>query len=250
MADLLPGGTKHADFLQQLDLLAAFFDQCKVNGVRVPIIFRPWHEHNGQWFWWGKGNCTEEEYIALYRFTVDYLRNERKVHQLLFCFAPDRGGVKLNKKAAEHYLYGYPGDDYVDILGLDNYTDVGKHTNPLNRKKQRENFIRSLEVITQVAKDRGKVAALTETGLEGVKKDQWFTQYLLDPIKANRQSIRIAWVLLWRNANNRHHYVAYPGHPSEADFQAFANDPRVLQESDLQNPYRKGLMFPPEKVSE
>lgn len=247
LSDLLPGGSHHDELLGQLDLLANFFDQCRVNGVRIPIIFRPWHEHNGNWFWWGKGNCSEQEYIDLYRFTVDYLRHTKKVHQLLYCFSPDRGAFKLNKKATENYLYGYPGSDYVDIIGLDNYIDVGGFGKTFNRKKQHNNFVKSLELITQVAEDQGKVAALTETGLEGVKNHNWFTESLLTPILENRETIRIAWILVWRNANEKHHYAAYPGHPSEPDFLEFAKTSSVYLEIDLQNPYKKGAILEEEK---
>lgn len=240
---LLPGGSDHQKLLIHLDMLADFIDRCRINGVRIPLIFRPWHEHNGSWFWWGKGNLTEAEYIQLFRFTVDYLRNTKKIHNLLICFSPDRGAFKLNKKANENYLYGYPGDDYVDIIGLDNYADVGRSSNPLSRKKQRTHFIESLQLITQIAQEKGKVAALTETGLEGVRKPDWFTAYLLNPIKENAANIQLAWVLLWRNANEKHHYAAYPGHASEADFQTFSKDEWVYFESDLDNPYRNGAML-------
>ena len=144
VSDILPGGARHQELIHHLDLLAGFLDKCRVNGTRIPIIFRPWHEHNGNWFWWGKGNCSEEEYIALYRFTVDYLRDIKKIHHLLYCFSPDRGAFKLNKKASKNYLYGYPGDEYVDIIGLDNYHDVGRTTNFLSKKKQRDHFIKAL----------------------------------------------------------------------------------------------------------
>ncbi|MDW3195896.1 MAG: glycosyl hydrolase [Cytophagales bacterium] len=244
VAQLLPGGNQHQKLLKHLDLLADFFNLCRLNGTRIPVIFRPWHEHNGNWFWWGKGNISEGDYIELFRFTVDYLRNIRKIHHVLICFSPDRGALKLNKKATEHYLYGYPGDDYVDIIGLDNYVDVGRTSNPLSRKKQRAHFIESLQLITKIAQEKGKVAALSETGLEGVKKPNWFTELLLNPIKENSESIAIAWVLLWRNANTMHHYAAYPGHASEADFLNFQKDDQVFFESDLDNPYRKGMILP------
>lgn len=247
VAQLLPGGSGHQKLLKHLNLLTDFLDQCRVNGTRIPIIFRPWHEHNGNWFWWGKGNLSEEEYIQLFRFTVDYLRTTRKAHNLLICFSPDRGAFKLNKKAKQNYLYGYPGDAYVDILGLDNYVDVGKSSNPLSRKKQRAHFVESLQLITKIAQEKGKIAALTETGLEGVKKPDWFTEILLEPIKENSTSIQLAWVLLWRNANTTHHYVAYPGHSSEADFLTFFKDNSVFFETDLNNPYRKDAILSPLK---
>src|SRR5690606_16727078 len=83
--EILPGGSAHSVFTEQLDQLARFFKKCK-----SPVIFRPWHEHNGDWFWWGRGNCTEEEYIQLWQFTVKYLRDEQNIHNLIYAFSPDR----------------------------------------------------------------------------------------------------------------------------------------------------------------
>lgn len=240
VADVLPGGQKHADLLQQLDLLADMLNKQKVFFSKIPIIFRPWHEHNGDWFWWGKGNCTEEEYIALFRFTVDYLKNEKGIHHLLYAFSPDRSRLRMDTLARENYLYGYPGDDYVDILGIDNYGDVGRAGGPHTPKQQREYFIGSLKLVTMLAREKGKVAALSETGLEGVTNPEWFTKIILEPIKENREDIQLAWLLVWRNANTTHHYAPYPGHPSVPDFERFEVDEFTFFEKDMRNPYKNG----------
>jgi len=238
--DILPGGDKHSEFLEQLDLLAEFLDDVKIWFTKVPIVFRPWHEHNGDWFWWGRGNCSEENYIALYRFTVDYLKNEKDIHHLLFAFSPDRSRLNMDTLARENYLYGYPGDDYVDIIGLDNYGDVGRTGGGNNPDQQRTYFVNSLKLITEIAEEKGKVAALSETGLEGVTNPKWFTDIILNPINSNDQEIDIAWVLVWRNANTKHHYAPYPGHTSVADFQQFEKDERTFFQKDMRNPYKKG----------
>ncbi|RED97933.1 glycoside hydrolase family 26 protein [Marinoscillum furvescens] len=239
VSDLLPGGSKHEEFKQQLNLVAAWLDQLRVGWFkRIPVIFRPWHEHNGDWFWWGKGNCSEEEYIELYRFTVDYLKNEKDIHHLLYAFSPDRSRWKMDSLAKSTYFYGYPGDEYVDIIGLDNYGDVGRIGGSDSPELQRKYFIESLELITEIARERGKVAALSETGLEGVTNEKWFTDVLLDPILAN--DIAIAWVLVWRNANTTHHYAPYPSHPSVADFIKFEEHEKTFFERDMNNPYKSG----------
>src|SRR5688572_32079320 len=77
---IIPGGSLHNTYKKELDVLADFLNSCAVGATKIPIIFRPFHEHNGGWFWWGKGNCTEEEYIKLWKFTVDYLKNEKDIH--------------------------------------------------------------------------------------------------------------------------------------------------------------------------
>ena len=236
VADILPGGSKHSAFNEQLDLLAAFVKDCK----KAPMVFRPWHEHNGNWFWWGKGNCTEEEYIALFRYTVDYLKNEKKIHNLLYAFSPDGSRWPLNDEAEQTYLYGYPGDDYVDIIGLDDYEHVGRNKS-IPVEEQKKHLVGRLKIITKIAEERGKVAALTETGLESVANTTWFTDVILNPIKENQDEIKIAWLLVWRNSNlnDYHYYAPYPGHSSVPDFKTFEQDQFTYFESDLSNLYKK-----------
>ncbi|MFY0628511.1 MAG: beta-mannosidase [Reichenbachiella sp.] len=227
--DILPNGAKHDAFNNQLKLIAEFFNDLK----GAPVVFRPWHEHNGDWFWWGKGNCLEEEYIQLYRYTVDYLKDTLDVHNVLYAFSPDRSRWNINKNAIENYHYGYPGDDYVDIIGLDDYKDVGKLGIGISLESQNKDFVKSLSLISSIAKDKGKVAALTETGLENLGRNDWFTNSILNPIKKNKQDINIAWVLVWRNRDELHHYAPYKGHPTVPDFIAFEKDEMTLFESDL-----------------
>jgi mannan endo-1,4-beta-mannosidase len=157
----------------------------------------------------------------------------------LYAFSPDRSQWNLNDSARENYFYGYPGDDYVDIIGLDNYGDVGRSGGPDSPELQRERFITSLKLITEIAREKDKVAALTETGLEGVSQPDWFTRVILEPIMEHDEEIDIAWVLMWRNANTGHHYAPYSGQASEPDFRVFEKNPATLFEKDLWKPYNR-----------
>lgn len=233
---ILPGGKDHAKYVKRLDLVADFLDKCTSGETKIPIIFRPFHEHNGNWFWWGKGHCTEKEYVQLWRFTVDYLKNKRKLHHLLYAFSPDRSRMDLNN-AKTSYLYAYPGDDYVDILGYDNYMDVGVAWNTRPKEQQLSELVTGLRALSQLAKAKNKIAALTETGLEGITNAAWFTEVILDPLKAN-PDIHLAYIMVWRNGNEKHHYAPYPGHPSVEDFMKFSKDPYTLFEGDLQHIYQ------------
>lgn len=240
--NILPGGKDHAYYLEQLDLLAGFLRRCKAGWTSIPIIFRPYHEHNGNWFWWGKGNCTEEEYIALWRFTQKYLTEEKGLHNLLFAFSPDRSRLDMDSlrnadSLRSSYLYGYPGDDYVDVLGYDDYMDVGVAWNTKPREEQQQDLVAGLRMLTSLAMEKGKVAALTETGLESITIADWFTTVVLRAMKAD-PDIRISYMLVWRNANTKHHYAPYKGHTTEQDFLLFYHDPITLFESDLSGTYR------------
>jgi hypothetical protein len=82
----------------------------------IPLILRPFHELNGDWFWWG--NLDDATMATLWRQVHDYLTVTRGFTNLLFCFCVNAGvssGIPLN--AAR-----YPGDAYVDTIGLDAYT--------------------------------------------------------------------------------------------------------------------------------
>jgi mannan endo-1,4-beta-mannosidase len=212
VANILPGGDRHEKYKSDLDTFAAFTRTLKdKNGIPIPIIFRPFHEHTGSWFWWGQNFCTADEYKRLWRFTVEYLRDVKGVHQFLYAYSPDR------IKSSEEYFERYPGDDYVDILALDNYLRGENQT-------ETEEMLVRLRLIVTEAEKRGKVAALSETGLEGIIDADWFTRVILNPIKNDPVARRIAYVLVWRNHSDTHFFAPYPGHKSAADFLKLYND--------------------------
>jgi mannan endo-1,4-beta-mannosidase len=239
---ILPGGENHEAYKGTLDAFADFF--LKISPM--PVIFRPFHEHNGEWFWWGKTHVSEQDYIALWRFTVEYLRDKKGVHNLIYAFSPDRGRIDLSHGWAD-YFYGYPGDEYVDVMGLDDYIDVrlpraDQHEPPLEIKKQ--DFVRSLTMVAEIAEAHHKVPALTETGCDTLNIPNWWTQILLPSLEANEQTRKIAWLQVWRNANaelekHEHFFAPYKGHPAEEDFRQFHDSPFVLFEAELPPMYSR-----------
>ncbi|MBR6933789.1 MAG: beta-mannosidase, partial [Bacteroidales bacterium] len=55
VGSILPGGEKYGEFRRWLTRVGDFFESLQTpEGERIPFIFRPWHEHTGSWFWWGK----------------------------------------------------------------------------------------------------------------------------------------------------------------------------------------------------
>lgn len=227
---LLPGGTLHGDFRAKLDVVADFFKSLRASdGSLVPIIFRPFHEHSGDWFWWGRAHSSVEEFRALWRFTVQYLRDEKGVHNLLYAYSTD----VFDSEAA--YLERYPGDDVIDMLGFDDYQSVkSAETRPI--------LVNRLRMLASMARARGKLAALTETGVEAVPDPNWFTRTLLPALQAEEVGRGIAFALVWRNANEasdrkQHFYAAYPGHTSAPDMRAFRDHSFVLFEDELPDLY-------------
>ena len=230
---ILPGASHHDAYREKLDDLADFLKSLRTGfwapfggGTRVPVIFRPFHEHTGSWFWWGERHSTREDFIDLWRFTVEYLRDEKGVRNLLYSYSTDVFDSK------EEYLDRYPGDAYIDVLGFDDYHSVSS-------VERQDEFVRRLRMLVEMADERGKIAALTETGVETIPDSTWWTQVLLDGIKADPAGRRIAYLMVWRNAIDRpdHYYAPYPGHPSVPDFIRFRDDPFVLFEEELPDLY-------------
>lgn len=239
---LLPGADYHAEWRHRLTVVGAFIkDLQDDHGRPIPVIFRPYHEHNGDWFWWGTKACSESEYVQLWRFTVEFLRDSLGVHQLLYAISPDRS--RMDPRHLEKgILYAYPGDEYVDILGMDNYWDVGaveNYESDVPRSRQDSLFIQSLTELVRIAEQKGKIPALTETGCNALTETNWYGDRILKPLHAHLDMRKIAYLLVWRNASTGHFYVPYPGHPASADFIRFKQDELILFEDELPDMYRR-----------
>ena len=235
---IIPGGENHQWYKETLDMVAGYFKELSP----YPVIFRPFHEHNGDWFWWGKGLASEEDYITLWRFTVEYLRDQKNVHNLIWAFSPDRSRIDIENFKTE-YFYAYPGDDYVDLIGLDNYWDVGHPANDTPPETQQKHFIRSLTMTAELARERNKVAALTETGLEAIPDADFWTDKMLPALTANENTRQLTYLLVWRNAtrhveNRDHYYAPFPGQESADDFIKFYESEHILLEDELPELYK------------
>jgi mannan endo-1,4-beta-mannosidase len=236
---ILPGGAKHAEYRRWLERFGRFATSLRGPGrsgdtTLVPVVFRPFHENSGGWFWWGRGRATPDEFRQLWRFTVHYLRDSLGVHNLLYAYSPNGMGDSTRARLLE----AYPGDAYVDVIGLDQYVSPPRAgTDPAAP------LARMLRVTVEEAEARGKIPALTETGLETVPDSLWWTGTLLRALTADPVGQRVAWALVWRNANRErekrdHYYAPFPGHPSATDFRRFRDDPLVRFEDELPDLYR------------
>ncbi|WP_246062914.1 glycosyl hydrolase [Paenibacillus ehimensis] len=208
LSHILPGGDKNSDFNRFLDMIADFANHLKdESGRAIPVIFRPFHEQNGGWFWWGAPYRTKEQYIQIYRYTVEYLRDKKGVHNFLYAFSP---GSPFNGTEAA-FLETYPGDDYVDILGFDTYydgTSAGWFDTVVNDAK----------LISRLADRKGKIAAFTEFGYSGVKqtgaKDLQFYTKLIGALKSDQDAKRMAYMQTWANFNTDSIFVPYRNAPN------------------------------------
>lgn len=227
---IIPGKEHHGKYKEILQNIGSFVKSVKgADGKTVPMIFRPFHEFDGDWFWWGRAHCTPDEFKTLWRFTVSYLRDSMQVHNLIYAFSPDN---KFNSE--EQFLERYPGDEWVDMVGMDNYGDFGR-----DGRYNVEAGIRKLQIVSDYAKKAGKLAAFTETGLESIPNTTWWTNTLLKALKT--PGLQLSYVLVWRNdvRSPTHYYAPYPGQVSEKDFLQFYNDPFTIFENDLNAIYKR-----------
>ncbi len=227
VAAILPGGLKHELYKSWLDKAANFMYTLKGDkGEAIPILFRPFHELTGSWFWWGKNLCSPEEFKAAWRFTVDYLRKEKKLHNLIYVY--NTNGVSSEKS----FLERYPGDHMVDVVSFDLYQFEGQ-----NKKVFIDSVRHDLKILTKIAKQKNKLSAFAETGFEGIPDPIWWTGTLWPAIK----DFQLSYVLVWRNAGympsikKMHYYGPFKGQLSEADFKKFYQLEEVIFEKTLRS---------------
>ena len=172
-----------------------------------------------------------EEFKKLWRFTVSFFRDSLGVHNLIYAFSPDN---KFNSE--DQFLERYPGNEWVDMVGMDNYGDFGR-----DGKYDLEAGLRKLRTVSDYAFKAGKLAAFTETGLESIPNVDWWTGTLLKTLKS--ENLKLCYVLVWRNDSRSptHYYAPFPGHKSEVDFRRFYDDPFTLFEKDLGDIYKTRL---------
>jgi mannan endo-1,4-beta-mannosidase len=233
MNRLLPGGDLNKYLAAYLDIIAQWAHL--LDAEDIPVLFRPYHENMGSWFWWGGVHCTSETFQAVYRYTVEYLRDVKDVHNFLYVYSPD-----ASFKSVESYESRYPGDGYVDVVAFDQYHD---------RARAVDSFIGYLRatvaIVDEVAQKHGKVAAVSETGLQVItvsggittsladnRRPEWFTE-VLDALSPTG----MAYFLVWANFANGDYYVPYktaPGRgvPMVDPFIDFYNDPRSVFAGD------------------
>ena len=83
--------------------------------VEGTILYRPFHENTGSWFWWGADFCEPEVFKNVYRYTEEYIESQG-VHNILYVYST---GTEPSKQTEVEERY--PGDEYVDIIGFDTY---------------------------------------------------------------------------------------------------------------------------------
>lgn len=226
---LKDGSSTNRRFKQWLDRLADFASSLRGDrGELIPVLFRPFHEHTQTWPWWGSSCTTQAEFIALWQFTVTYLRDTKQVHNLIYAISPQID----SPKTANDFLFRWPGDNFVDFIGMDCYHGLNPTT-----------FTTHIHQLAALSQKLKKPCGVTETGVEGIQNNgkpetNYWTKQILSP--ATGQAISL--IVLWRNkydpAETGHHfYSVYPGHASTSDFLKMYESPISFFSKDLPDMY-------------
>ena len=197
LTELLVDGTpENQRWLHQLDAAAAGLQELQAAGVVV--LWRPFHEMNGGWFWWGAQ--PPADLIKAWQHMFNYFTQTKGLHNLIWVYGPNKG---------EHLADYYPGDRYVDLIGLDAYTD---HVDA--------EHIKGYADLAAVNKPFG----FTEYGPHGASNPPGDFDYrrFLTGIEKDfpRTRFFLSWDMKWNPAENKF-------------AREFYTDPRVITRSDL-----------------
>jgi mannan endo-1,4-beta-mannosidase len=110
---LTPGTILYSRWVEQVDVIASYLRKLQV--AEVPVLFRPYHEMNGKWFWWG-GRPGEHGSAALFRQLYDRYVNVHRLNNVIWVWNVNSPGEYAGPIADY-----YPGHQYVDIVSMDNY---------------------------------------------------------------------------------------------------------------------------------
>lgn len=101
------------------------------------------------------------------------------MHNLIYAFSPD---CKFSAEA--EYTERYPGNEWVDLVGFDDYADFGR-----DGHYDLDAGLRRLKVLNDFAVKNNKLAALTETGLESIPDTTWWTEKLLGTLRKEKLQV-------------------------------------------------------------
>lgn len=199
----------HKKFIAHIDTIAGYLKMLEQKGVVV--LWRPYHEMNGGWFWWGAKNNFKQ----LWKIMFERYTNHHQLNNLIWVWSPNISFGKDNMQLAEFY----PGNAYVDIIGIDGYNDKSNWDTSTNDKND-------LNTISSLAQK--SPIAITELGT--LPDIEW--------LKTERP--KISWFLCWwthieehtnKQLNDvyRHRYTLNRGDIPFFDTSA----PRILSKKNI-----------------
>jgi mannan endo-1,4-beta-mannosidase len=208
VADLVDERTEaHDAWMANVDKLAAGLAGLRDAGAVV--LFSPFNEMNGGWFWWGHGDhdyeswVSQEDFVNLWRHLFDYLADTKGLDNLLWLYCPT-AQWSTAWKAVDYY---YPGDEYVDVVAMTYYAD------DFDRININGSYDRLLAL--------GKPAGVGGMGPDTEGADYSYHDFV-DKIKSDHPEVCffLAWHQRWAIVENR-------------DATALMDDPWVITRDEV-----------------
>lgn len=174
------------------------------NGKPIPFIFRLWHEWEDSWMWWGAKYVSAEDYKRFFILTENTIKQYAPKAQILWAYCSDR-----YRNTEEEYMERYPGDDYVDIIGFDDYA-IGRSkedwTAAVNRAK----------MVCKIANERHLATGLFETNNNKQKIPNYYTNHLNRMLTS--EGVHLGLVQIWslKNFND------------SVDMRSFVNQKNII----------------------
>lgn len=142
---------EYARMIKDIDQIGGYLKLLADKGI--PVIWRPLHEAGGRWFWWGMdAEACKKLWRVMYQRFADI-----GVDNLIWVFTPAAAWMEPYSKGFDYY----PGDEYVDIVGMDVY----------NQSSGSDCYTLDFKFLEE--QKPGKMAALTECGSVATISSQW-----------------------------------------------------------------------------
>lgn len=156
-----PASEHYEVIIRDIDAIAVQLK--RLQAAKVPVLWRPLHEAEGAWFWWGSKG--PEVCVWLWKLMYDRLTNEHGLDNLIWVWTGTNSDVALD---------WYPGDEYVDIIGADVYLED-------------KNYASNFSMFDDMAgiHEGKKIISLSETGT------------IPDPDALKDQKAHWSWFMVW-----------------------------------------------------
>lgn len=199
------------DFSRSLMQVASFLKSLKdSDGNPIPVIFQPM---------FGLDGVSGAEFKDLWAHVHKFMQQQH-VENVLYAFSLS------NPDSESTYQEYYPGNDCVDIIGIETFTD-----NAQDEAEVKDLLLGKISTVTRFAGKNGKPAAVTATGLKGIKIPSYFTSCLLPAVAKKQLSYIMFWKNSWSDEND--YFIPVKGHPAADDFEKFISSAQVLTCSDI-----------------
>ncbi len=226
IGDLYNAGPINKEYKRQLINLSHYLNNLNSKeGVAIPVFLRLFPEskmlNSGLVF----QQSDSSDFVNLWKYSVTYIKDSCNVHNALYLYSTREFIDK------SQYISFFPGQNWVDVIGLNNYCDFS-YDETIGRG------IHQLANLTSFAQSINKISALTETGQEGLHKRNWWTTSLLNPIKNDPLARNVSWIMTWKNTSKDSYFTPFPYSSSVRDFIQFESDSTTYFVDDLNAIYR------------